>query len=419
MAALRRAAFRALVALTVLESAACARPPARGDTRAQAEVRALAAGPWDSVVARGRGTSVLWRMWRGDPSVNAFVDGWVAPRLRDRYGITLDAVEGQGPEIVNALVTEREAGRGHGTASLLWINGETFAQLRHEQLLAGPWAGSLPNGACVDSASAYIARDFEQDPAGYESPWGTVQFALIFDMVRTPHPPRSVAELAAWIHAHPGRFTHDQGFTGTTFLKVAMYALAGGVARFQGGFDEARYAKGRDTLVAWLRGLAPDFWRGGVTYPPDVAALHRLFANGEIDFTMSDNHNEVVTKVRQGVLPPTSRALLLHDGTIANTHFVGIPFNAPNPAGAMVVANFLLSAEAQYEKQRPDVWGDGTVCARARLPDEWRARFATLDGDPLALAPDSLHRYARPEVTPEYHARLVDDWRRLVRGRPR
>lgn len=416
MAILRHAAAAVVLAATAL---ACSGPASRHGPRDTAtEIRALVAAPWDSVVARARGTTVVWRMWRGDPSINAFVDGWVAPRLHDRYGVTLVAVEGQGPEIVNTLVTEREAGAGRGTASLLWINGETFGQLRRERLLAGPWAGRVPSASCVDSASPVIAKDFEQDPAGFESPWGTVQFALIFDTLRTPHPPRSVAELAAWIHGHPGRFTYDQGFTGTTFLKTVMYALSGGVQTFQGGFDEARYAAGRDALFAWLRGLRRDMWRGGVTYPPDVAAMHRLFANGEIDFTMSDNHNEVVTKVAQGVLPPTSRALLLRDGTIANSHYVGIPFNAPNPAGAMVVANFLLSPEAQFEKQRPAVWGDGTVCARARLTKEWAERFAGVDRGPLALSPDSLRKYARPEVAAEYHARLVADWQRDVRGRP-
>ena len=114
-------------------------------------------------------------MWRGDPSINAYVDGWVAPRLRERFGITLHAVEGQGPELVNQLVVEREARVRAGSASLLWINGETFSNLRREGLLAGPWAGRLPNARAVDSASPIVRRDFEQDPAGYESPWGRVQ----------------------------------------------------------------------------------------------------------------------------------------------------------------------------------------------------------------------------------------------------
>ena len=79
-----------------------------------------------------------------------------------------------------------------------------------------------------------------------------VQFALIYDSARTPDPPTSIAALAAWIQTHPGRFTHDQQFTGMTFLKSVMYGLAGGVERFQGGFDEERYRQGRDRLFAWL-----------------------------------------------------------------------------------------------------------------------------------------------------------------------
>ena len=382
----------------------------------QTAVDSLAALPWDSVVTGARGTEVVWRMWRGDPSINAYVDGWVAPRLRERYGITLRAVEGQGPEIVNQLVVEREASRRAGTASLLWINGETFSNLRRERLLAGPWSGRLPSAAYVDSASSIVMRDFEQDPAGYESPWGRVQFALIYDSLRTPSPPRSFGELAAWIRMHPGRFTHDQGFTGMTFLKMLLYAKAGGVEQLQGGFDSTRYEAARTAVFAWVDSLRPSFWRGGATFPPDVAAMHRLFANREIDFSMSNNQNDVVTKVRQQILPATSRALLLRDGTIANAHYLGIPANAPNAAGAMVVADFLLSPEAQLEKQRPEVWADGTVLDLARLPDEWRSRFEALAADARQLSHDSLARYARPEVSPRYHEKLAADWRRHVRA---
>ncbi len=383
---------------------------------ANEEVAVLATMPWDSVVARARGTTVTWRKWRGDPAINAYVDGWIAPRLREQYDIRLEAVDAQGPEIVNQLVLEREAGRGRGSASLLWINGETFASLRSESLLAGPWSGVLPNAAFIDSASPIISRDFEQDPQGYESPWGTVQFALIYDTLRTPSPPRTAKELAEWIRVHPGRFTHDQGFAGITLLKMLMYAQGGGVNAFAGGFTEERYMAGRTALFAYLDSLRGSFWRNGETFPPDVAAMHRLFANAEIDMSMSNNQNDVVNKIRRGELPATARAFVLRDGTIANTHYVGIPFNAPNPAGAMVVANLLLSPEAQYEKQQPGVWADGTVLDVSRVPAPWAERFATLSADARSIPRDTLSRYAVPEVAPAYHERLSSDWRAWVRG---
>ncbi len=374
-----------------------------------------AAQPWDSVVARARGTTVQWRMWRGDPSINSYVDNWVAPRLKKGYGITLRTVDGQGPDIVNQLVVERDS-RAKGSADLIWINGETFSNLRRARLLFGPWASQLPNAAYVDSLSPVIMRDSEQPTDGLESPWGRVQFALIYDTLRVPTPPRTVAELATWIRAHPGRFTHDQEFTGMTFLKAVMYSVNGGVTAFEGGFDEKRYAQGVEKLWQWIEPLRPYFWRAGRTFPAGVADLHRLFANGEVDFSMSINNNEVITKVRQGVLPSTSRAVLLRDASIANSHYVGIPINAGNPAGAMVVANFLLSPEAQLEKQRPEVWADGTVLDLNKLPAAMRIRFMSITDAAFAIPSDTLLRYQAPEVSPVYTGRLTKDWRSRIRA---
>ncbi|MDZ4259429.1 MAG: ABC transporter substrate-binding protein [Gemmatimonadales bacterium] len=379
------------------------------------DAAAVAVQPWDSVLASARGSTVTWRMWRGDPSINRYIDDWVTPRLLECCGITLFPVEGQGPDIVQQLRLEAAAGAAGG-ADLLWINGETFAALRRDSLLGGPWADRLPNARYLDSTSTIVMQDFEQPLAGYESPWGRVQFALIYDTLRTPSPPRTVAALASWIEAHPGRFTHDQGFTGATFLKIVLYSLNGGVANFQGGFDESRWEAASSRLFPWLETLTPHFWRRGEAYPLGVAELHRLFANGEVDFSMSNNQNEVTAKVRQGILPASSRPLLLEDGTIANAHYLGIPANSSNPAGAMVVANFLLSPEAQYQKQRPEVWADGTVLDIDRLPAEWQERFGSLKNDPAALADTMLSRLAVPEIAPAWHDRLVSEWRRRIRG---
>ena len=398
-----------LLAITALTTVCRSDAPPPADA-------AIAGLAWDSVVALAKGTDVTWRMWRGDPSINRFVDEWVAPRARERFDITLTAVEGSGPAIVNQLLLEQEAD-SRGSADLIWINGETFHNLRQADLLFGPWSHRLPAARFVDSASPIVMSDFEQDPAGFESPWGLVQFALIYDTARTPDPPRSVAELERWIRAHPGRFTHDQAFTGVTFLKTLMYALGGGPEEFAGGFDSSAYAEASSRVWQWLDRVRPAFWREGETYPPGVADLHRLFANGEVDFTMSNNHNEVVSKVRQGVLPPTSRPLLLRDGTIANAHYVGIPFNARNAAGAMVVADLLLTPEAQFEKLRPEVWADGTVLGLDRLPPEWADSFRAIELGPMALPAESLARYARPEVAPEYHERIAADWRIRIRAR--
>lgn len=376
-----------------------------------ADPRSLA---WAEVEKSARGQTVYWFMWRGDPAINKYVDSWVAPEVQRRYGVMLRAADGQGTGLVNTLLVEKQAGVREGSMDLMWINGETFAQMRSAGVLWGPWCARLPNSSTLRWSSPFVARDFGEPVEGFECPWGNVQMAMIYDTTRVARPPASYTALAAWIRSHPGRFTYDTGFTGLTFLKGLLGEMAGGYPRLEGPFDEERYKTASAHLWAWLNDLKPYLWQRGETYPASVAELHRLFANGEVDFTMSNNDAEVDNKVLQGVLPASSRSFIFDSGTIQNSHYVGIPANARHKAAAMVVANFLISPEAQYEKLKPAVWADGTVLDAARLPAEWRKKFATVPARERALSRELLDAHALPELAPAYMIRLAEDWRAQV-----
>jgi putative spermidine/putrescine transport system substrate-binding protein len=375
----------------------------------------LKTASWERVVEAARGSEVYWMHWRGDPAINAFTDTYVASEMMTRYGVKVVTVSGQGAEVVSRLLVDKQAGEtANGKIDLVWINGETFHQLRKSNLLFGSFASRLPNYPLVDSENPIINYDFEQPIEGYECPWGSVQLSLIYNSEKIKNPPQTFEELRAWIKANPNRFTYDQSFTGVTFMKSLLYALGGGVQVFQGTFDTTRYREKTQLLWAYLNDVKPFLWRRGEVYPENVAKLHLLFSNGEIDFTMSNNDAEVDNKILQGVLPKSARGLAIRDGTIANSHYQGIPFNAANKAGAMVLCNFLISPEAQYEKSKPDVWADGTVLNISALPKAWQEKFATIPNRVAALPRDSIRQYAKPEVRPEYHERILDDWRKEV-----
>jgi putative spermidine/putrescine transport system substrate-binding protein len=106
------------------------------------------------------------------------------------------------------------------------------------------------------------------------------------------------------------------------------------------------------------------------------------------------------------------------EGTISNTHFVAIPFNAEDKEGAMVVADFLLSPEAQLEKADPSVWGDFPAIDIQRLDQEWRERFAQLPRGPATLPNDVLQKHRRPEPPSEILIRLEKGWEKhVLKGR--
>ncbi len=373
--------------------------------------------PWSEVEEAARGSHVTWAMWQGDPYINEYVQGWVAPRLRERYGIELDTVSAVGPEIVAMLMTEAEAGKATSEIDVVWINGENFYQLRQIDALLGPFTEGLPNASGIDWDNPFIAHDFQQPTDGYECPWGNVQLALIHDTERVPVPPRTPEELEAWVRAHPGRFTFDTEFTGMTFLKSLLVHFAGGPGTMDGPFEEARYERAAAKLWDYLERIRPYLWKQGETFPERLSQLHQLFVAGELDFTMSNNDGEVDNKVLQGLFPASTRAFVLESGTIQNSHYLGIPRRAGHVPAALVLVNFLISPEAQFEKLKPAVWGDGSVLDTTLLSEPWPERFANVPGRIHAPPRHELQPFALEEPASETMIRIHRDFRARIVNR--
>lgn len=369
---------------------------------------------WDEIEEQARGTEVNLMMWQGDPFINKYMTEFVRPALEQQYGITLNISGGQGTQIVSLLLAEKEAGKKTGAIDLGWINGETFYQLRQIDGLFGPFADKLPNAAYIDWDNPFINTDFQQPVNGMECPWGNVQLAFIYDTLRVPQPPASFDDIPAYVAAHPGVFTIPNEFTGMTILKSWMMALAGDNSLFEGAFSEEVYKRYSTRLWQTINEIKPAFWKEGKTFPETLSALHQMFANGEVNFTFSNNDGEVDNKVNLGFFPATARSYVPYPGTIQNSHYMGITFNAPNKPGAMAVVNFLISANAQLQKFNPDVWGDGTVLDMEKLPEEWREKFKSLPSRRYAPRREAIQDRALMEPAPEYMIRLYEDFRKYV-----
>ncbi len=370
--------------------------------------------PWEKIEKAARGSTVNLMMWTGDPLINAYMQDFVVPEVKKRFGIDLKIASGQGNLIVQALLAEIQAGKTESELDLLWINGETFYQLRQIDALFGPWTDKLPNAQYIDFSNPFIAKDFQQPVDGFECPWGNVQMALIYNSQYVPNPPQNRQALAAFLKEHPGKFTFDNQFTGMTFLKSMLMDVAGGAQNLAGDFDEKKYATYSAQLWTYLKSLKPYLWREGKTFPENVSVMHQLFASGELWFTMSNNDNEVDNKVSQGLFPSTSRAYVWDSGLIQNTHYQGIPKLSTNKVGAMTVVNFLISPAAQFRKQNAAVWGDGLVLDVNKLPAKWQTEFQQLPKRKYVPARAELNAKALPELAPEYMIRLSEDFRKNI-----
>lgn len=377
------------------------------------EPQQVLAQTWPQIEARGRNQPVNMVMWMGDPLINRYMNAYVKREVKRLYGIDLQIAAGQGAGLVQTLAAEQQAGQP-SEADLVWINGETFYQLRQVNALLGPFVPKLPNAALLDLQNPFINTDFQQPVAGMECPWGNVQFTFIYDSSRVARPPQSFAELPAYVKAHPGQFTIPNEFTGMTLLKSWMMALSGDPTLFQGKFDEAVYKKWSGALWRQVNESKPYFWKRGQTFPEQLAPLHQLFANGEVAFTFSNNDAEVDNKVNQKVFPATARAYVPGPGTIQNSHYLGVVRRAQHPEAALLVINFLISPAAQLHKMNPDVWGDHTVLNLNALPAAQRQQFEQLPSRRYAPRRAAIQGRALPEPAPEYITRLAKDFRTYV-----
>ncbi len=240
------------------------------------------------------------------------------------------------------------------------------------------------------------------------------QVVYVYDSARTKPAdlPRSIPAMLEWSKRNPGRLTHPavSNFLGVTFLKQALHELAPDPAILQQEATDVAFASATAPLWAWYDALRPTLWRAGRDYPESGPAMRQLLADGEIDLMISFNPAEAVLGSSSGLLPDTARATSLDKGTIGNTSFVAIPFNAANKEAAMVVANFLLGPEAQARAQDPKVIGLLTVLDTARLAAADRTRFEA----PLPPGMPRAEELGPPllEPHPSWMTRLTAEWQR-------
>jgi putative spermidine/putrescine transport system substrate-binding protein len=221
-----------------------------------------------------------------------------------------------------------------------------------------------------------------------------------------------------WVKEHPGRFTYPElpDFTGSVFVRQLMYELCGGYQAFPSvdKVDEEALDRQLTPLWNYCNEMKPYLWRNGKTYPSTIAALHQLFADGEVDFTMTYNPAEISSMIKNGLLPDTVRTFVWDKGTIGNTHFLAIPFNAPNKAGALVLANFLLSPEAQLSKYDPKNWGDMLALDVSKLEPEYIAQMNRVDLGVATLPAEELQSHRLPEIDSVYIPVIEDLWKEKV-----
>jgi putative thiamine transport system substrate-binding protein len=367
---------------------------------------------WDAVLADAKGETVYWHAWGGSTTTNDFL-AWVGSRVAEDYGVTLEHVKlTSTADAVTRVLSEKEAGEDDdGAVDMIWINGANFAAMKEADLLFGPYAEQLPNWTVVDVDGKTVQTDFTLPTDGYESPWAMAQVVFVHDTADMPEKVGSMQALLEWAQANPGRFSYPQppDFLGTTFLKQVLVDILPDPSVLAAEATDENYADVTAPLWDYLDALTPNLWREGKAYPATGTAMFPLIADDELDLSISFSPGAASTAIANFELPDTVRTFVLDKGTIGNASFVTIPYNSGSKAGAMVVANFLMSPEAQARAQDPAILGYGTVLDMDAITADERVVFDALELGVATLSPAELGT-VQAEPHPSWATRLADDW---------
>jgi len=374
----------------------------------------LARMTWNEVASRARGSTVRYAMWAGDEARNRFYQGPAADALRRDLDITLTIVPlADTSDLVSKLMTEKAAGLSRGSVDLVWINGANFRTAKQAGILWGPFVQALPNLQHFDPDA--IQHDFGTSTDGLEAPYEQAQFVFAYDTARIATPPATFAELCSWIHEHPGRFTYPAipDFTGSSFARhFLLHSGEVPPSAFAERFDAGLYDRVSKPVIEALHAMKPYLWRKGETFPATLAELDRLFVNGEIDFSMNYSPTFASDKIARGEFPASVRTFVPNDGTISDYSFLAIPFNAPNPAGALAVINTFMSPTHAIMRAR--AMGGFFPLQLDRLSTTERDAVEALPRGPATLPLTTLATRRIQDAYAEYVDRFERDWRAEV-----
>jgi len=215
---------------------------------------------------------------------------------------------------------------------------------------------------------------------------------------------------------NPGKFTYPSSsdFTGSAFIRQGLFETCGGYNKYLQSMSEAELAEASKPLWNYLNEIKPYLWEEGKTYPESLSKLDQLYSNGEVWITMGYDEARASNEITKGTFPASTKTMVFDKGTLANTHFLTIPFNSPNKEGAQETIDFLLSPKAQIAKFDPKNWGDGLALDFSKLSEAEKNQIKAINRGEATISVSELESHRVPEIKAFYVNFLEKGWKENV-----
>lgn len=408
-----------LSVLLIFTLAACSSKEPKEEAQINEQDGSILNKDFEQLLETAKGSTVTFYGWGGDQKTNAWIDGYLTENVKKDYDITVKRVGMDAEEFMNILLNEKQLNVKEGNIDVVWINGENFFTAKENDLLFGPFTDKLPNfNQYIDQESSDVLFDFGYAVEGYEAPYGKAQFVMEYNSEKIATPPVDHKELLELAKANPGKFTYPAppDFTGSAFVRNVLYDIVGYEQFMDLEADEEKVREAIAPMIEYFKELKPYLWKEGKTYPAEAPLLDNMFSDGEVWMTMNYNPFRASGNIETGIFPKSTRTFIFDKGSIGNTHFVAVPFNAPNKEGALALINYILNVESQATKYEPATWGDLPVLDNDKLTEAEKERLDSIDTGVASLTQEELLENRLPEMPADLVPIIEKIWMEEIPG---
>lgn len=300
----------------------------------------------------GSGVSKKLNVWvAGSDNMRILYEKWIEDFNSneeynpDGYQAVLQFLPaGAGGQLVeDKLIAAWKAGQKETDFDLVEMGDDQISRVMGEvgpELLVPYDPAKIPNLANVSVRPPIGAE--------YFMPYRGTTVVMAYNSEKVPNPPKTVAELTAWIKENPGRFAYNTpgtGGAGDSFARTSVYNLMPEEALMS---DDAKWMDQWDAGFKYLAEIHPYLYQSGgrVVYPNKNQGSLDLLANGQIDICpiWADM---AISQIQQGTLPATTKIYQIEPSLTGAVNTLAIPSIGKNPEGAHAFMNYVLSPEAQ------------------------------------------------------------------------
>ena len=373
---------------------------------------------FDSILEEAKGSTVSFYGWGGDEDRNKWLALTVAPILKEKYDITLEAVGMDINNILSKLAGEKQAGLKEGSIDMIWINGENFYSAKENDLLFGPFVEELPNfKKYIDDEDSEIKYDFGFPIEGYEAPYSKAQMVFINDAAITKETPKDAAEFMNYAKTYKGKVTYpaSNDFIGSAFIRTLIYDIVGHEQFLNLEPNKEVVKKTIEPALDYLRELNKYLWNQGKAFPSTSGEVNNMFQDGELVMTMDYMPFAAALGIEKGIYNHTVQTFIFEKGTVGNTNYIAIANNSSNKAAAIVAINEILSAEVQATQL--EELKALSVISYDKLTTEEMNKFKNINLGEGILTQDELFNKRLPEMPANIIPIIEEIWLEEVVGK--